>query len=387
MRVGVFTYGMNERLTGIARYAVELTRALRRLEPSLEIVLINPYPASRHPWYSEFETYPLPNLKLLPAAASAGNWELHRAALRLDLDILHDPCGIAPFLIPGGRYKRVTTVHDAVPYIYPETQPLLTRLVFQTLVRAARYTADVVLTDSTSAAHDLARYAGIPKRKLFAAPLGVSAPPPSSTTKVEHVLEKLGVRPPYFLYVGALHPRKNLERVTQAFGALRTQGSEAHLVVVGPPSWGAQGTLRHLTDRSQQDASVVLTGFVSDEELHALYYGARALVFPSLYEGFGLPALEAMAHGTPVIASNTSSLPEVIGDTGLLVDPLSTEAIARAMRTLLGDDDLHRSLSVRGRQRAGRFTWENTATKTLAVYRQLVKDFCAPDESTHYVET
>lgn len=370
MRVGIFTYGMDTRMTGIARYTVELTRALRRLEPSLEIVLLTPYPDSAHPWYSEFELYPLPTLKRLPLAASAGNWLLHRAALRLDLDILHDPCGIAPFLALGGRYKRVTTVHDAVPYLYPETQPLLTRWVFQTLVRASRITADAICTVSESAAGDLTRYAGIPRAKLFVTPNGATAPPlPAATWR--GALTQLGVRPPYFLYVGALHPRKNIERVAQAFSMLQAEQVEAQLVIVGPPSWGAQETLRPLLARARTDTSVRLTGYVSDEALHALYDGARALVFPSLYEGFGLPALEAMAHGTPVITSNTSALPEIVGEAGLLVDPIFPQAIAGAMRQLLGDDDLCRLLSARGLERAKLFSWQKTAQKTLAVYRHL----------------
>jgi hypothetical protein len=115
MRVGFFTYGMNERMTGIARYTVQLTYALKKLESSLEIILLNPYPSSKHPWYKDFETYPLPHLRLLPSAASLGNLLLHQAARNLKLDILHDPCGIAPFLFPTKAYKRVTTRNPYSP--------------------------------------------------------------------------------------------------------------------------------------------------------------------------------------------------------------------------------------------------------------------------------
>jgi glycosyltransferase involved in cell wall biosynthesis len=172
VRLGVFTYGMNNRWTGIGRYAAELTRTLRRCDPTLDIVLLNPYPDSPHPWYCEFESYPLPQLRLLPATASLGNWTLHRAATELKLDILHDPCGVAPFLTPTRRYKRITTVHDAIPFIYPRSQPLGTRFVFHTLVKAARVTADAVLTVSEAAARDLTTYAGIPEKKLFVTPNG-----------------------------------------------------------------------------------------------------------------------------------------------------------------------------------------------------------------------
>lgn len=383
MRVGVFTYGMDRQWTGIGRYAAELVRALRRCAPTLEIVLLNPYPSSPHPLYREFDSYPLPQLRLLPVAASLGNWTLHRAALELKLDILHDPCGVAPFLIPTRRYKRVTTVHDAVPFIYPRTQPLLTRAVFHTLVKAARFTADAVLTVSEAAARDLASHARIPKHKLFVTPNGGPYMAPLAHSELPETdaarLAALGICAPYLLYVGALHPRKNLARVIAAFAALKARCAEARLVIVGPPSWGAHEIFKHVLSASQGglegggcNSGVSFTGFVSDEELRCLYKGARALVFPSLYEGFGLPALEAMAYGTPVLSSNVSSLPEVVGDAGLLVDPLSTEAILEAMYRLWTEKDLRNVLAARGLKQAQHFTWERTAHLTLEVYQRLV---------------
>jgi glycosyltransferase involved in cell wall biosynthesis len=373
MRVGFFTYGMNERMTGIARYTVQLTYALKKLESSLEIILLNPYPSSKHPWYKDFETYPLPHLRLLPSAASLGNLLLHQAARNLKLDILHDPCGIAPFLFPTKAYKRVTTIHDAIPFIYPQTQPLLTRGVFQTLVRSSRLTADAVFTVSTSAANDLRQHLNLSRDKLFVTPLGIELPEKVVSPEVEQaLLHRLNISSPYFLYVGALHPRKNIGRTLEAFLSVRKRTQDIQLVIVGPPSWGADEVLRQVTASAKGDTGIVFTGFVSDEDLHTLYASAKGLVFPSLYEGFGLPALEAMAHGTPVITSNTSSLPEVVGEAALLVDPLSTTAIEEAMARLLNDEALCQTLSSRGLERAKLFSWESTAQKTLAAYRQIL---------------
>jgi len=371
LRVGFFTYGMTgERMTGIARYAVELTRALREAEPSLDIVLINPYPESEHPWYREFETYPVPQLRTLPFAATAGNWALHRAALNLGLDVLHDPTGIAPFLIPTTTYQRLVTIHDAIPYVYPGTQPIATHIVFRTLLRLARYTASGVITVSKASAIDIEKYLRIPSEKIHVTSLGMAPPPPLSETTGQ-CLERLQIQTPYFLYVGALHPRKNIKRVIEAFVTLRQQNESLHLVIVGPPSWGADDILREVL-QSTQDGGIKFTGFVSDEELDALYREAIALVFPSLYEGFGLPPLEAMARGTPVITSNVSSLPEVVGDAALLVDPTSTAAIHTAMERVLKDHQLRQDLSMRGLERALHFSWENTAKHTLALYHQLL---------------
>jgi glycosyltransferase involved in cell wall biosynthesis len=380
MRVGFFTYGMNQKLTGIGRYAVELTRALKTLEPTLDILLLNPYPSSELAWYKEFETYPVPQLRLMPYAASLGNFTLHQAAKKLNLDILHDPCGIAPFISPGG-YKKITTVHDAIPFIYPETQPLLTRLVFQTLIRAAKFTADAVITVSEDAAKDIQHHIGIAPNKLHVTPNGVHPAPTFSEAQCQQTLQQLGISKSYFLYVGALHPRKNLSRVLEAFTPLSKTYSETQLVIVGPPSWGANETLAEILENAKASKRVLFTNYVSDEVLHQLYGGAHALVFPSLYEGFGLPALEAMSHGTPVITSNVSSLPEVVGDAALLVDPKSVDAIREAMARLLTDAALRHSLSVKGKARAAKFTWQETARKTLEIYKTVMAKTTVHDKT------
>jgi glycosyltransferase involved in cell wall biosynthesis len=373
LHIGVLTYGIyGERMTGIARYAIELTRALKQIKPDLKITLLNPYPESTHPWYQEFPSYPLPQLKLLPMTATLGNWQLHRAACELKLDILHDPCGIAPFVAPQSPYKRLTTVHDAIPAIYPETQPLLTRLMFQTLIRGAAYTADAIITVSQSAADDLNKHYGLPKDKLHVVYNGIHSVAPLAPEAMHQVLNHHAIHSPYFLYVGALHPRKNIERVIAAFLQVRSSHPQASLVIVGPPSWGAHTTLKTVLTNAEGDTGITFTGYVSDAALDALYQGAQALVFPSLYEGFGLPVLEAMVRGTPVITSTVSSLPEVAADSALLVNPSSTDAIAKAMTELLTDTELARNLSQQGPVQASKFGWEAAARQTFAIYQQLL---------------
>lgn len=367
MRVGFFTYGMRDKLTGIGRYAVELTRALQALDQGVEITLLNPYPESPLTWYREFDSYALPSLKRLPMAASWGNVALAVAARRLKLDILHDPCGVAPFLLPGGRYAKVVTIHDAVPLVMPNVQPFLTRAVFRTLIPASRYAADAIMTISQASADDLERYAGIPRHKLYPVHYGVTLPPPMSEREVHSVLSRLEISRPYFLFVGAINPRKNLARIVHALAEVR-RDAEVSLVVAGPKFWGADQTYHQV----QASAGVTLTGYLPEHELHALFYGAAGLVWPSLYEGFGLPPLEAMAHGTPVITSTVSSLPEVVGDAAILVDPGDTQAIAGAMKRLLADRALARTLAQRGLARARTFSWKTNAEKTLALYLTLL---------------
>lgn len=365
MRVGFFTYGVQhaERLTGIPRYTTELTRALRQLDPALEIVLLNPYPDSQLAWYREFETAPLPGLGRLPAALSWGNVALHRAARRARLDLLHDPCGLAPFLAPAGQYARVVTVHDVFARVLPRTQDPLMRLLYATLLPLTRHTADAVITVSEASRRDLQTHLGLPPRLLHVTPLGVTLParpaPPASDPPDSA---------PYLLYVGNLTPRKNLRRVIQAFSQVRVADPTLTLKITGPTFWGGDA----VSALAQATPGVQLTGFVSDEALDRLYRGAQALIFPSLYEGFGLPALEAMARGCPVITANLSSLPEVVGEAGLLVDPYSVPAIAAAMTRLRQDPALRARLVQAGPPRAAQFSWQTTAERTLVVYRQVL---------------
>ena len=370
MRVGFFTYGIKNGFTGIGRYTIELTRAIRRVAPDTEIVLLTPYPQSPLPWYKEFEIYAVPQLGLMPAAVTLGNVLLRRAANQLELDILHDPCGIAPFLTPRSGHRRVTTVHDAIPITHPRTQPLLTRLVYHTLIRNARNSADAILTVSHHAASDLEKHLQLPKSKIHITPNGVTVPPTQPNSRM--LLKQLGVAPPYFLSVGALHPRKNLGRTLQAFLKVHRDHPEVQMVVAGPPSWGAKHILDEVKASTEATNSILFLGYVDDEVLRALYYEAIALLFCSLYEGFGLPALEAMAHGTPVITSTTSSLPEVVGEAGLLVDPMSIDAISTAMRRILTEGNLRARLVTLGQARAQAFSWDATARKTLAVYEHLL---------------
>ena len=308
-----------------------------------------------------------------------GSVLLERAARALRLDVLHDPCGIAPFAVPRSACRRVVTVHDAIPFIHPEVQPPLTRLVFHTLVRAARWTADAVITDSESARADLLRHTAIPPNRLHAIPLGVELPSEEDLRAWRQDFGAIAARhelaQPYVLYVGAFNPRKNVGRLVEAFAQARQRHPQARLALVGPdsplaqalragPAWD-RGSMRHLD-------------YVDAATLHVLYANAAAVAVPSLYEGFGLPVLEAMAHGAPVVASDRSSLPEVLGTCGLLVDPLDTAALAEALDRLLGDQERAATLSRLGRERARGFTWRSTAAATLAVYQEVCARGAAP---------
>jgi glycosyltransferase involved in cell wall biosynthesis len=246
-------------------------------------------------------------------------------------------------------------------------------LVFRGLIPLARWTADAVLTDSQQSKHDLVRYAHFEPSQVHITSCGTHVPSEADLDRWRsrriYLEERFGLQGPYFLYVGALNPRKNVPRLIESFKRVRSVHSNVRLVIVGPETWWADETLKEAKDLHD---AVRLTGYVDDEVLHILYTLASVVVFPSLYEGFGLPPLEGMAHGTPVITSRASSLPEVVGDAAVLVDPLSVSSIADAMSRVVSDGGLAAELSLKGRARAADFTWDRVGDATLAVYREML---------------
>jgi glycosyltransferase involved in cell wall biosynthesis len=195
--------------------------------------------------------------------------------------------------------------------------------------------------------------------------------------QLEAVRAKHGIRVPYILYVGTIEPRKNITRLIQAFAQLKKRGLPHKLVIVGQPGWHCAPIYSEVERQGLQN-EVIFTGYVPFEDLPALYSGAESMAFPSLYEGFGLPVMEAMACGTPVVTSDSSSLAEIADDAALLIDPLSVEQIAEALFRLHQEPHLREELSRRGRARAAEFTWERSARQTLDLYEEVAVKVPSP---------
>lgn len=363
MRIGLFTYGMRDNLTGIGRYAMELSYGLRRVSSDSEVILLNPYPDSVLPWYRDFPCYSLPKLRKLPSVVAAGPALLGAAARRLSLNVVHDPCGIGPFLMFPSRHAKVVTIHDVIPRLYPSLYPLTDRMLFRSFLPLSRWTADAVFTVSETSKADLRRTLKIPAEQIYITPNAVHHP---TDEELERWRGKTDITSPYFLYVGAFGARKNVPVILKAFESITENYPGTRLVVVGPShaprEWGSM--LRYLKH-------VEFRGYVNDDDLHTLYTNAHALLFPSLYEGFGIPALEAMAHGTPVIISTTGALQEVCGEACVAVDPSNEAGWATAMTLILKDRDVRMHLAKEGRLRATNYHWDNTARIALAAYHAI----------------
>ncbi|HEX2517846.1 MAG TPA: glycosyltransferase family 1 protein, partial [Chloroflexota bacterium] len=290
-----------------------------------------------------------------------------------DLPLIHDPTGASPFLLGRrvGAYKRIVTLHDAIAFRYPEGYSRLNNFLHRRYVPATLANVDAVITVSRAARDDLVRFLRLPPQRVFVVPQAVSSTfRPLPPAEVLPVAERYGARPPYLLYVGALEARKNVPTLLRAFARLRGDVPRLTLVIAGRPRFGAEDLPRALASLGLTGA-VQVTGFVAEGDLPALYNGAAAFCFPSLYEGFGLPVLEAMACGVPVVCSHASSLPEVAGDAALLVDPRDDAALAGALARVLGDPQLAEGLRQRGLARAATFSWARTAEATRAVYQHV----------------
>jgi glycosyltransferase involved in cell wall biosynthesis len=269
-----------------------------------------------------------------------------------------------PLLLPC---KGAVVVHDLSFRAHPEYYPRAMAWYMRWLTAWAVRLADRVLTVSAFSQQELIRYYPAAKGKVCIVPNGVGSefrPRPDGRTMLADMkaLSPYSVAPPYILAVGNIHPRKNLSRLLDAYLDLRQRRNAVpRMVWAGAPRWGSDELLQRA-----RSAGVILTGFVAQEDLPALYRGAAMLVYPSLYEGFGLPPVEAMACGTPVITSNTTSLPEVVGKAALTVDPTNVEAIAGAMARLLDDAASRQELTEAGIRRSRRYTWPRAAQGLLA---------------------
>jgi glycosyltransferase involved in cell wall biosynthesis len=327
---------------GIARYARSLAAAMRKLS-QLNVVELG-----------GGDVIPRGTLrkKLLTARHDLLWYPLlaRREAARIGADIYHSPLLRGP--LSKGRPPFVMTVHDLVPVRWPDTMPPWHRFYTARVMRRLLDAADRIITPSLDTADDLNALLFVPPEKIRIVPNGVD--------DLFFGKARSRANGPYVLFVGTPEPRKNLNRLVSAMTILRERGFREQLVVVGGGGWGE--------DFAQNDA-VHHVGRIGDDELHSLYANASCLALPSLHEGFGLPALEAMAAGTPVVAGNAGALPEVTGGAAVLVDPQSATNIADGISRAIVEKD---RLVAAGRDRARKFTWDRAAALTAAVYRELV---------------
>jgi glycosyltransferase involved in cell wall biosynthesis len=359
---------------GIGRYTRELVTALAQVDAADRFTLFSSEPAVAG------REFPLaPNMR--PRVFGVGNrrmtivWQRLNVPLPAELlmgraHVVHGPDFVLP---PVLRARRVVTIHDLAFITHPECAvPSLVRYLKTAVPRSVR-AADRVIAVSQRTADDLVRHMGTPREKISVIYLGISPgfTPQRDPEAIARMRARYGLAQPSVLAVGTIEPRKNYERLIAAFAeASRAPGGPRMLVIAGRKGWLFEGTFAAV-ERYRVANAVRFLDFVPDEDLLPLYQSADVLAMPSIYEGFGIPAVEAMAAGVPVVTSTGGSLPEIVGDAALTVAPDDVDALSTAMLRLLTDGELRASLVQRGLRRASRFTWQAAAQAHVQVYHEV----------------
>lgn len=367
MQVGIDARLTHYRLGGIGQYTINLLRALAEVEGEEEFTVFQSRKA-------EVPLLSAPNFRRQVLwTPSHHRFEPYLLGLEFSqyaLDLLHSPDFIPPF---WGRFKSIITIHDLAFLRYPRFLTRDSARYYGRIDQAVRRT-DHIIVVSQSTRNDVVNLLGMPEEKTTVIYEAADARfrPMDRVVAQRFVRDRFGLPDRFILFVSTIEPRKNVEGLLRAYRQfLDDYKLDVGLALAGSRGWLSDSVFRLVEELDLGQACKFL-GNVSVEELIHLYNAARCLAHPAFYEGFGLTPLEAMACGTPVVVSNVSSLPEVVGDAALLVDPQDEEELIVALWRLVTNDDLWKELREKGLQRARSFSWEKTARRTLAVYRQVV---------------
>lgn len=378
MRVGIDATALPSQLGGAGNYVTNLVRALPRIDQASEYVVFTQPNHSAH-----FDSSRVHVIQVsLGSRLLRIVWEqtvLPALVQKYRLDLLHSPHYTMPLLKPC---PTVVTFHDMTFFLYPEMHQAYKRVFFRKVIHWSARRADAIIADSISSRQDILRLLNLDGARVTAVPLGVSDAFRTSldVRETRKARQKYHLPSPFILSVGVLEPRKNLTGLLRAFKTLVDRGVEHSLVIVGKRGWGYAEIFKSVKTFGLLER-VIFPGYVPEIDLPSLYSAADLFVYPSFYEGFGLPVLEAMGCGVPVVTSNLSSMPEIAGDpsassgqtAAVLIDPHDDQALADAMQRVLTDRALHDRLAREGHARSRSFSWERTARETLAVYQRVVQ--------------
>jgi len=380
MKIGITTFGGDGGKSGISQYIINILREFAALEnrPDFEVIVYEDEKELFVPDPDSMSTICFGDSLRSPVANIAWHqFSLPKLCRKQKYDMLFLPAGNRrlPVSLPC---PSVGTVHDfSSIHVEGKYDPARMFYIKRVLPFLARRLTRV-LTVSESSKRDIVEYAGVPEERVTVTPLAADNQvyfPRDGADCLKRIGPKYDIRSPYILYISRIeHPGKNHAGLVRAFSILKETEDIPHQLVLAGSDWDRAEAVHRVAEESAYTDDIVFTGFAPNDDLPDLYCGAELFVFPSLYEGFGLPVLEAMTCGVPVACSNISSIPEVIGDTGILFDPYDDESIAEAMRRLLTDPDLLNDCRNRGLERARQYTWSATAALTLKVLREAAED-------------
>ena len=371
MKIMIDARSVDIRQSGVGNYVTHLIKGLNAVDRKHQYALMITTTQRGHlpDDLKAFENYAVPFSNENHVLGDPWEFFLLPGSLRnRGVDLFHGPAFMAPPFHRG--FRSIATIHDLVAFHHPQTIPTKYAYYMRFLIGLMIRKATCIITDTKVIRQEIIDEFHVSQERVFAVPIAVSDlfRPVTDPARIRHIKERFGIKKHYFLHVGNIEPRKNLTSLFLAFRRIREKiRKDYQLVVVGKKGWLYGDIFETLRESGLTD-DVVFTGYVREEDIPVLYSGAEFFVFPSLYEGFGLPVLEAMRCGTPVLTSHVSSMPEVAGEAALYVDPCSVEDISEKVLKLAYDDTLKARLREKGFIQASKFTWEKTARETLKVY-------------------
>ena len=368
MKIAIIGDALDYQYAGIYYYTKELINALAKIDKKNEYWIVRSKSAGDIS--KNVKELIVPTKKFPGAAAYRLFISIPKILAQKKVDIVVEPRHFGPFNLPKS-IKRVTVIHDLSPLRFPEWHQFVSRKLQQLFLPTILKRADYIITNSKFTAKDVINYFPFTASKTKGILLGKETffQPQLNPS----ILEKHQITSPYLLHTGTIEPRKNLLFLIRAFEVLKQEGKHnLQLVLVGKPGWKHKAILEAIADSPFQK-DIKLLGYVNREDLPTLYTAAAAFVYPSHFEGFGLPVLEALSCGTPTIAANVSSLPEIIGTAGLLFPPNNQENFLQKINQLLVNESLRSELSDKAVEQAAKFSWEKTAQETLAVFEKLLQ--------------
>ncbi len=350
---------------GIGRYVSNLAQAIvpELADDERLLLLRDPSRPSRWQLPPESEKVTWLDTAVSPFSFSQ-QWQIPRLLKQFDITVYHSPYYLMPYRLP---WPVVLTLYDLIPQKFPAHVSARARLLFQLTTKLAIRSSAHIIAISEATGQDAVVTYGVPPKKITAVPLAPDPRfQPQPTSETNNIRQKYNLPAAYTLYLGSNKPHKNLDRLVQAWEMV-TQETPHTLVIAG--TWDGRYPQAKVLAEQKQLSAIRFLGPVDEADLPALYSGAQLFVFPSLYEGFGLPVIEAMACGTAVTCAHTSSLPEVGGDAALYFDPLNVAEMARQINHLLTDVPLRKELAAKGLTQSQKFSWQATAAATLQIYR------------------
>lgn len=381
MTIGIDISALTIKRTGVGNYSLSILESVLSLDKKNNYVLFA-FVFSGESFIRESSLVKFPNVKLKI-------YRTHRGLLRRlwhfipfasadffykGVDFLHLS---DIFYLPTRRIPTLATIYDLTPSLFPHYHYARNIEFHNRRNKFIAKHAKLVITLSQNSKKDINNVMGMPASKIRVIPGAISDKyyPIKNRTLIQKVLRKYHLKEgQYFLFIGTIEPRKNIEGILQAYAKIRNQiKSPFKVVIIGEKAWGWKNLQKNIK-KLNLEKKILVTGYIPDADLVPIINGAKLFIYPSFYEGFGLPVLEAMACGIPVISSNTSSLPEVIGDSGFMVDPNDHNKLASYMLKIIHDTKLHAKLSKKALERSKLFSWKSSAQKTLKVYEEM-KEF------------